>query len=132
MLDSFKISSYIWWILNVLVTYSCLTLWAIARQTPPVHGILRGRILEWVAIPFSREFSRPRNWTGVFCTAGRFFTVWATREILNMENHKASLKSSSFSKLTLNDKSNTVFICESDWHVFTQRETFLIFWYMFF
>ena len=38
------------------------------------------RILEWVAYPFSSGSSRPRNWTGVFCIAGRFFTSWATRE----------------------------------------------------
>ena len=38
------------------------------------------RILEWVAYPFSRGSSQPRNWTGVSCIAGRFFTSWATRE----------------------------------------------------
>ena len=43
-------------------------------------GILKARILEWVAIPFSRASSRPRDRTWVFCTAGAFFTIWATRE----------------------------------------------------
>ena len=38
------------------------------------------RILEWVACPFSSGSSWPRNWTGVFCIAGRFFTNWAIRE----------------------------------------------------
>ena len=38
------------------------------------------RILVWVAFPFSRGSSRPRNRTGVSCTAGGFFTSWATRE----------------------------------------------------
>ena len=38
------------------------------------------RTLEWVAYPFSRGSSQPRNWTGVSCIAGRFFTSWATRE----------------------------------------------------
>ena len=38
------------------------------------------RILEWVAYPFSRGFSRPRSQTRVFCTAGGFFTNWAMRE----------------------------------------------------
>ena len=37
-------------------------------------------ILEWVAYPFSRGSSLPRNWTGVSCIAGGFFTSWATRE----------------------------------------------------
>ena len=45
-----------------------------------VHGILQARILEWVAISFSRGFSPPRDWTWVSCIAGRFFTIWATRE----------------------------------------------------
>ena len=40
------------------------------------------RILEWVAYPFSSGSSRPRNWTRVSCTAGRFFTNWAIREAL--------------------------------------------------
>ena len=38
------------------------------------------RILEWVAYPFSRGSSRPRNRTGVSCIAGSFFTNWVTRE----------------------------------------------------
>ena len=38
-------------------------------------------ILEWVAYPFSCGSSQPRNWTGVSCIAGRFFTSWATREV---------------------------------------------------
>ena len=45
-----------------------------------VHGIFQARILEWVAIPFSRGPSQPRYRTLVSCMAGRFFTVWATRE----------------------------------------------------
>ena len=43
-----------------------------------VHGILQARILECIAIPFSRESSQPRGWTWVSCLAGRFFTVWAS------------------------------------------------------
>ena len=39
------------------------------------HGILQARILEWVAIPFSGESSRPRDQTWVSCIAGRVFTV---------------------------------------------------------
>ena len=40
-----------------------------------IHGISRVRILEWVAIPFSRRSSWPRDWTRVSCLAGRFFTT---------------------------------------------------------
>ena len=50
-------------------------------QGSSVHRILQPRILEWVAIPFSRGSSWPRDQTGVFCTAGRFFTIWTTREV---------------------------------------------------
>ena len=39
-----------------------------------VHGILQARILEWVAFPFSRGSSQPRDRTQVFHIAGRFFT----------------------------------------------------------
>ena len=40
------------------------------------------RILEWVAYPFSSGSSQPRNWTGVSCIAGGFFTNWTIREAL--------------------------------------------------
>ena len=40
-----------------------------------VHGILQARILEWVAIPFSKGSSRPRGQTRVSCMVGRFFTI---------------------------------------------------------
>ena len=46
----------------------------------PVHEILQERILEWVAIVFSRGSTRPRGGTRVCCIAGRFLTTWATRE----------------------------------------------------
>ena len=46
-----------------------------------VHGILQAKILEWVAISFSRGSSQPRDWTWVSCIAGRRFTLWATREL---------------------------------------------------
>ena len=45
------------------------------------------RILEWVAYPFSSQSSKPRNWTGVSCIAGRFFTNWALREGWNNTNY---------------------------------------------
>ena len=36
--------------------------------------------VEWVAYPFSSRSSQPRNWTGVSCIAGRFFTNWAMKD----------------------------------------------------
>ena len=47
----------------------------------PLPGILQARILEWIVIPFSRGSSQPREWTPVSCIAGRFFSIWVTREI---------------------------------------------------
>ena len=40
-----------------------------------VHGIFQARILEWVAISFSRVSSWPRDWTHISCLEGRFFTA---------------------------------------------------------
>ena len=45
-----------------------------------VRGISQARILEWVAIPFSRGSSWPRDWTQVSGIAGGFFAIWATKE----------------------------------------------------
>ena len=45
-----------------------------------VHGILQVRILEWVAIPFSRGSSRPMDQTQVSCRVGRYFTIWVTEK----------------------------------------------------
>ena len=48
------------------------------KRLPPmretVHGILQARIPEWVAFPFSKGSSQPRDQTHVSCIAGRFFT----------------------------------------------------------
>ena len=63
---------------------SCPTLCDFIDCSPPgssVHGILQARILEWGAIPFSRGSSRPRDRTQVSHIAGRFFTIWAIREV---------------------------------------------------
>ena len=47
-----------------------------------VHGILKERILEWIAISFSGRSSWARSLTWVSCIAGKFFTGWARREDL--------------------------------------------------
>ena len=63
---------------KVKVIQSCRTLCDPMDYT--VHGILQARILEWVAFPFSRGSSQPRDWTQVSLIAGGFFTSWTTRE----------------------------------------------------
>ena len=63
----------------------CPTLCDSPDCSPPgssVLGISQARILEWVAVSFSRGLSRPRDQTHVACIVGGFFTVWATREAI--------------------------------------------------
>ena len=74
-----------WWWWWCEVAQSCPTLCDPMDCSPPgssVHGILQARILEWVAISFSRGSSQPRDQTQVSCIAGRRFNFWATREAL--------------------------------------------------
>ena len=80
-----------------LVAQSYWTLCDPMDCCPPgssVHGILQARILEWVAISSSRGSPRPRDRTHVSCTAGRFFTIWATREA-EEDKRNSNLKNSS-------------------------------------
>ena len=60
------------------VTQSCLTLCNPVDCSLPgssIHGILQARILEWVAISFSRGSSRPRDRTRVSCIGDRRFNL---------------------------------------------------------
>ena len=66
---------------KVLVVQSCPTPWGSMDCSLPgssVHGILEARILEWIAILFSRGTFPLRDWTQISCIAGGFFTIWAT------------------------------------------------------
>ena len=70
-------------VLACSVAQSCLTLCDPMDCSPPgssVHGVFPTRILEWIAIPFSRGSSWPRDRSPVSCIAGGFFPIWATRE----------------------------------------------------
>ena len=74
----------------VLGTHSCPNLRDPTDCSLPgssVHGIFQARILEWVAIPFSRVSSWPRDWTQVSWIAYRFFIIWATREAHGSHRH---------------------------------------------
>ena len=73
----------------------CLTLCDPIDGSPlgsPVPGILQARILEWVAIPFLKGSFWPSNGTQVSCIAGRFFTIWVTREALNLFYKGSNIK----------------------------------------
>ena len=66
------------------VAQSCLTPCDPMDCSPPgssVHGIFQARVLEWIAISFSRGSSWPRGRTWVSCITGWCFTIWATRDI---------------------------------------------------
>ena len=52
---------------HCVVSDCFMTLWTVARQAPSVHGISQARILEWVAISFSKGSSRPWDQTHVSC-----------------------------------------------------------------
>ena len=65
------------------VAQLCSTLWDPMDCSLPgssAHGAFQARILEWVAISFSRRSSRLRDWTQVLSIVGRCFTIWATRD----------------------------------------------------
>ena len=69
------------------VVSDCATPWTVVCPAPPgspVPGISQARILEWVAIPFSRGSSQPRDRTQVSCTG---------RWILYCLSHQGSLRS---------------------------------------
>ena len=71
------------WKVKVLVAQWCLTLCNPIDHSLPgysTHGILQTRILEWVAISFSKGSPWPRDRTRVSCIASRLFTIWTTRE----------------------------------------------------
>ena len=69
------------------VAQSCLTLcdpMDLALHVPLVYRLFKARILEWVAIPFCRRSSQPKDRTQVSHIVGVFFTVWTTREVLEL------------------------------------------------
>ena len=83
-----------------------------------IHGILQARVLEWVAISFSRGSSWPRDRTWVSHIAGRCFTIWATREatqawylttlwVLCVSHHFPRLSVSSFQCLSVSSSWST-------------------------
>ena len=73
--------------MRVTVTQLCPILYDLINYR--VHGILQARMLEWGAYPLSSRSSQPRNWIGVSCIAGIFFTNWAIREapLKSVENN---------------------------------------------
>ena len=88
------------------VTQSCPTLCDPKDCSLPgssAHGIFQARVLEWVAISFSRGSSQPTDRTQVSHIVGRRFTVWATREAPQFRGE------------TMNSFFNTLFTSPNKW-----------------
>ena len=105
------------WVTESEVAQSCPTLCDTMNCSLPassIHGIFQARILEWVAMSFSRVSSWPRDWTWVSYIAGRLFTVWATRESLTGQlNNNKCLKNLCNCALT-SDGQNSPQCCLKD------------------
>ena len=73
------------------------SLWPHGLCSPPgssVHVIFQARILEWVAISYSRGSAWPRDWSWVSCTAGIFFTIYLVKQTFSYlsKPYKCTLK----------------------------------------
>ena len=112
-------------LLGCYLSLSCVWLWDSMDCSPPgssIPGISQARVLEWVAIFFSRGSSQPTDWIGVSCTAGRFFITeppgrhnigWLIKRKRNQQNPLDP----AFMKLTVMWGSS-LFIKESQWRVY--------------
>ena len=83
-------------------------------------GFPRQEYWDWVAILFSRGSSWPRGWTQVSCIAGRFFTIWATREDAIGKPH-GTHKSKIYDRFIYNWKRNSNITLKS--HQVTREES---------
>ena len=75
----------------------------------PLHRILQTKIPKWVAFPFSRGSSWPKDHTRVSYTAGRLLTIWATREASTKKIEKSAIRFS-HSQGILSNKNKSKFV----------------------
>ena len=95
--DGYHMMSHVESKISYKWTYLQIRKWKSENVRPPgssVHGILQARILEWVVIPFSRGSSWPRDWTWISRIAGRFFTIWASSEELQIRKGVIDIENS--------------------------------------
>ena len=88
-------NSLIWSVCIFIVSHVLLSWDPMYCSLPgsSVHGVLQARILEWVAISFSRRSSRSRDQTWVSPITGRFFTIWAiVTHIINIYYEHSTIK----------------------------------------
>ena len=89
---------------------SCLTLCDPMDYSLPgfsLLGIFQARILEWVAISFSKGFSWPRDGSRVSCIAGRFFTIWAKKSTIPPFKNKQTNSKPEFVKCSCSDQTRS-------------------------
>ena len=105
---------------KVKVAQSCLTPCHPIDYT--VHGILQARILEWLAVPFSRESFQPRDQIQVSHIAGRFFISWATRGAQKLTTYQKTCHFEELSSLILLNNNESFFdwivTCDKKWTVY--------------
>jgi len=77
-----------YWLLYVLCVCVCVCVCVLLALSDPMNCSLcpwdspgKNTGVEWIATPFSRGSSKPRDWTRVSCIAGRCFSIWATNDI---------------------------------------------------
>ena len=121
---------------KVLVAQLFLTLCDPMNCSPPsssVHGILQTRLLEWVATPFSKGSSQPRDWIQVSYLACGDFTIWSTREaqlqcVANWINHYTFFRVLKpvffFSFFPCITTPQSVFPCLSTWNLWDILDPF--------
>ena len=94
LLGFFQLILCMWSEIEVKPSQSCPTLYDPTDCSLPgssLQRILQARMLERVAIPFSRGSSLPGDWTWVSHIVGRFFTIWAPRKAINIVHHLLQL-----------------------------------------
>ena len=91
------------------------------------HGIFQARVLEWAAIPFSRGSSQPRDWTRISCTAGRHFTVWATREAHGLKRVMSFQETQALTSLFTEEVLASILYCDPPHNVPPEAPVFWFF-----
>ena len=91
-----------------------------------IHGIFQARVLEWVAISFSRGSSQARDWTQVSHIEGRRFTLWPTRKapgeaLTTMSHSYIFLKHQPLTFQQTCDKFSALLPATSSWEI-TSKE----------
>ena len=99
------------------------TTWTIARQAPSVHGISQARILEWVAISFSKGSSWPRDQNCISCFGRQILYHWVKWKAPNIKYKE--LKYLMYLRSTLFEESVSIIVL-SEWEMFQSGNVFCL------